>query len=68
LESITALNNGMVDFAGTMLFTCHDHQLTHTVANRILELGPKGYLDKLMNFDDYITDDRVKTQKKAIYA
>lgn len=68
LESITALNNGMVDFAGTMLFTCHDHQLTETVANRILELGPKGYLDKLMNFDDYITDERVKTQKTAIYA
>ena len=58
----------MVDFTGTMLFTCHDHQLTETVANRILELGPKGYLDKLMNFDDFITDERVKTQKKAIYA
>ena len=68
LESITALNNGMTDFAGTMLFTCHDHQLTETVANRILELGPKGYLDKLMDFDDYITDERVKTQKKAIYS
>ena len=67
LESITALNNGMVDFTGTILFTCHDHQLTQTVANRILELGPKGYLDKLMNFDDYITDERVKAQKNEIY-
>lgn len=67
LESITALNNGMVDFAGTILFTCHDHQLTQTVATRILELGPKGYLDKLMNFDDYITDERVKAQKNEIY-
>jgi len=67
LESITALNNGMVDFAGTILFTCHDHQLTQTVANRILELGPKGYLDKLMTFDDYITDERVKAQKNEIY-
>ncbi|MEA5459846.1 ATP-binding cassette domain-containing protein [Arcicella sp. LKC2W] len=67
LESITALNNGMVDFAGTILFTCHDHQLTQTVATRILELGPKGYLDKLMTFDDYITDDRVKAQKNEIY-
>jgi ATPase subunit of ABC transporter with duplicated ATPase domains len=67
LESITALNNGMVDFTGTILFTCHDHQLTQTVANRILELGPKGYLDKLMTFDDYITDERVKAQKNDIY-
>ncbi|MEA5402689.1 ATP-binding cassette domain-containing protein [Arcicella sp. DC2W] len=67
LESITALNNGMVDFTGTILFTCHDHQLTQTVANRILELGPKGYLDKLMNFDDYITDAKVKEQKEKIY-
>ena len=67
LESITALNNGMVDFTGTILFTCHDHQLTQTVANRILELGPKGYLDKLMSFDDYITDAKVKEQKEKIY-
>ncbi|MCU0467354.1 MAG: ATP-binding cassette domain-containing protein [Arcicella sp.] len=67
LESITALNNGMVDFAGTILFTCHDHQLTQTVANRILEISPKGYLDKLMTFDDYITDERVKAQKKELY-
>lgn len=67
LESITALNNGMVDFAGTMLFTCHDHQLTQTVANRMLELGPKGYLDKLMTFDEFITDERVKQQKEQIY-
>lgn len=67
LESITALNNGMVDFTGTILFTCHDHQLTQTVANRILELGPKGYLDKLMTFDDYISDAKVKEQKAKIY-
>jgi ATPase subunit of ABC transporter with duplicated ATPase domains len=67
LESITALNNGMVDFAGTILFTCHDHQLTQTVATRILELGPKGYLDKLMTFDDYISDAKVKEQKEKIY-
>lgn len=67
LESITALNNGMVDFAGTILFTCHDHQLTETVANRILEIGPKGCLDKLMTFDEYITDSHVKVQKEKIY-
>ena len=67
LESITALNNGMVDFAGTLLFTCHDHQLTETVANRMLEIGPKGCLDKLMTFDEYITDSHVKVQKEKIY-
>jgi len=67
LESITALNNGMVDFVGTILFTCHDHQLTETVANRILEIGSKGFLDKLMTFDEYITDSNVKVQKEKIY-
>ncbi len=67
LESITALNNGMVEYSGTMLFTCHDHQLTQTVATRILELGPKGFLDKLMTFDDYIADEKVKVQKEKIY-
>jgi ATPase subunit of ABC transporter with duplicated ATPase domains len=67
LESITALNNGMVDFVGTILFTCHDHQLTETVANRILEIGSKGCLDKLMTFDEYITDSQVKVQKEKIY-
>jgi ATPase subunit of ABC transporter with duplicated ATPase domains len=67
LESITALNNGMTEFTGTILFTCHDHQLTETVANRILEIGSKGHLDKLMNFDDYITDAKVKEQKEKIY-
>jgi ATPase subunit of ABC transporter with duplicated ATPase domains len=67
LESITALNNGMVDFTGTILFTCHDHQLTETVANRMLEIGSKGFLDKLMTFDEYITDSNVKVQKEKIY-
>lgn len=67
LESITALNNGMVEYSGTMLFTCHDHQLTQTVATRIVELGPKGFLDKLMTFDDYIADEKVKAQKEKIY-
>jgi ATPase subunit of ABC transporter with duplicated ATPase domains len=67
LESITALNNGMVEFTGTMLFTCHDHLLTQTVASRVIELGSKGFLDKLMTFDEYISDDKVKAQKEKIY-
>ena len=66
LESITALNNGMVEFPGTMLFTCHDHQLTNTVANRVIELGAKSNLDKLMTYDEFITDPTVKAQRAAL--
>jgi ATPase subunit of ABC transporter with duplicated ATPase domains len=57
----------MEEYDSNILFTCHDHQLTNSVANRIVELAPKGCLDKLMSFDDYLTDDRVKEQKKALY-
>jgi ATPase subunit of ABC transporter with duplicated ATPase domains len=66
LESITALNNGMIEFPGTMLFTCHDHQLTDTVANRVIEIGSKGHLDKLMTYDEFITDSTVKAQRAAL--
>jgi len=67
LESIQALNKGMEDYESTILFTSHDHQLTNTVANRIIELGPKGCLDKLVSFDDYLTDEKIKEQRKTIY-
>ncbi len=66
LESITALNSGMEEFPGTILFTCHDHQLTQTVATRIIEIGKKGHLDKLMTYDEYIDDEQVKAQKLKI--
>lgn len=66
LESITALNNGMNDFKGTILFTTSDHTLAQTVANRIIELTPKGNLDKLMEFDDYISSETVKAQRQAL--
>ncbi|MFL0205296.1 ATP-binding cassette domain-containing protein [Aquirufa sp. 2-AUSEE-184A6] len=66
LESITALNNGMIEFPGTILFTCHDHQLTNTVANRVIEIGSKGQLDKLMTYDEFITDPAVKAQRAAL--
>lgn len=62
LESITAFNNSLMDFPGTVLFTSHDHQFTETVANRIVELTPNGCLDKLMGFDDYLSDERVAAQ------
>lgn len=67
LESIQALNKGMEDFDSNILFACHDHQLTNSVANRIIEIGPKGCLDKMMTFDEFLTDERIKGQRKDIY-
>lgn len=67
LESITALNNGMSDFKGTILFTSRDHELTQTVANRIIEITPKGVIDKLMSYDEYISSDTIKEQRKSMY-
>lgn len=68
LESITALNNSLSDFPGTIIFTSHDHTFTHTIANRVIELTPGGILDKLMTYDEYLEDSRVKEQKEAMYA
>jgi ATPase subunit of ABC transporter with duplicated ATPase domains len=67
LESITALNNGLKDFKGTVLFTSHDHQFVQTVANRIIELTPNGFIDKLMTYDEYLTDENLKQQRQAMY-
>ncbi|MDR3678367.1 MAG: ATP-binding cassette domain-containing protein [Flavipsychrobacter sp.] len=67
LESITALNNGMKDFKGTILFTTRDHELAQTVADRILEITPNGLIDKEMSFDEYMTSDRVKVQRAEMY-
>jgi len=67
LESITALNNGMKDFKGTILFTTRDHELANTVADRILELTPNGLIDREMTFDEYMTNDRVKAVRAEMY-
>ncbi len=67
LESITALNNGMKDFKGTILFTTRDHELANTVADRVLELTPNGLIDREMTFDEYVTNDRVKAVKAEMY-
>lgn len=67
LESITALNNGMKDFKGVIIFTSRDHELTETVANRVIEITPKGVLDKMMDYDQYISSDVVKQQKAELY-
>lgn len=67
LESIQAFNNGLRDFDGTVLFTSHDHQFVQTVANRVIEIGPKGHLDKLMEYDQYIEDPKVAAQQALIH-
>ncbi len=67
LESITALNNGMKDFRGTILFTSRDHELANTVANRILEITPSGLIDREMSFDEYMTNNRVKEVRAEMY-
>lgn len=66
LESIQALNNSLRDFKGTILFTSHDHSLTETVANRIIEISPNGMLDKLMDYDEYIADPKIQEQREAL--
>src|SRR5688572_5387930 len=68
LESITAFNNALKDFPGTVLFASHDHEFTNTVANRIIEITPNGFIDKLMTYDEYIDNEKVAEQKEALYA
>lgn len=67
LESIQAFNNNLVTFKGNILFSSHDHEFIQTVANRIIELTPKGTIDKLMNYDEYIYDDQIKELKEKMY-
>jgi ATPase subunit of ABC transporter with duplicated ATPase domains len=68
LESIQAFNNGLRDFPGTVIFTSHDHEFTQTVANRIIEIGPNGFVDKLMSYDEYTSSEKVMEQKEMLYA
>jgi ATPase subunit of ABC transporter with duplicated ATPase domains len=68
LESITALNNGMKEFQGTILFTSHDHELVNTVANRIIELTPSGVIDKMMSYDDYLADAKIAQLQAELYS
>jgi ATPase subunit of ABC transporter with duplicated ATPase domains len=68
LESITAFNNALKDFPGTVLFTSHDHEFTQTVATRIIEITPNGHIDRLMSYDEYISSEVINSQKEALYA
>ncbi len=67
LESITAFNNSLIDFKGTVLFTSHDHQLMQTVANRIIELTPNGIIDRITTYDEYINDEKIKNLRNQMY-
>ena len=68
LESIQAFNNNLIQFKGNILFASHDHEFINTVADRIIELTPKGTIDKLMTYDDYIYDEAIKAKKAELYA
>ncbi|MFD0963909.1 ABC-F family ATP-binding cassette domain-containing protein [Pseudofulvibacter geojedonensis] len=68
LESITAFNNSLKNFKGTVLFTTHDHEFCQTVANRIVEITPNGVIDKYSTFDDYMNDPKIKEQREKMYA
>ena len=66
LESITAFNNSLTDFSGTVMFTSHDHTFTQTIANRILELTPNGCIDRTCSYDEYLASDKVSELKSAL--
>lgn len=68
LESITAFNNSLKQFKGTIIFTTHDHEFAQTVANRIVELTPTHTIDRYLTFDDYMTDSAIKEQRQKLYA
>ncbi len=66
LETITALNNSLINFKGNILFTSHDHTFTQSVATRIIEIGPNGFVDSLKEFDEYIKDEHLQSQRAAL--
>ena len=68
LESITAFNNSLNNFKGSVLFTTHDHEFAQTVGNRILELTPNGAIDRYMTFDEYLEDEKIKELRKKMYS
>jgi ATPase subunit of ABC transporter with duplicated ATPase domains len=67
LESIQSFNEQCIDYKGIVLLTSHDHTFMHTTANRIIELTPKGIIDRLLSFDEYLEDDRVKFMRDEMY-
>lgn len=67
LEAITALNNGLIDFKGIIMFNSHDHQFVNTIANRIIEFTPNGIIDRMMPFDEYLVDEGVAELRDSLY-
>ena len=67
LESIQAFNNTLISFKGNVLFSSHDHEFIHTVANRVIELTPGGTIDRIINYDDYITDPKIAELREKYY-
>lgn len=67
LESIQALNNSLIKFNGTVLFSTHDHEFAQTVADRIIELTPKGVIDRQVSFDEYLSDSKIRELREAYY-
>ncbi|MFD1172570.1 ABC-F family ATP-binding cassette domain-containing protein [Oceanobacillus picturae] len=68
LESITSLNNGLIKFKGSILFTSHDHQFVESIANRLIEITPSGIVDKEMSYDEYVADKKLQKEIAAMYA
>jgi ATPase subunit of ABC transporter with duplicated ATPase domains len=68
LESITSFNDNMITFPGVVFLSTHDHQFMQTVCNRIIEITPNGMIDKLMTYDEYLEDERVKATRAELYA
>ena len=67
LEAIQSLNEGLIAFSGVLLFSSHDHEFIQSIANRIVEITPNGVIDRMMSFDDYISDDTISEQRKKLY-
>jgi ATPase subunit of ABC transporter with duplicated ATPase domains len=67
LEAITAFNNALINFKGTLLFSTSDHHFAQSLANRVIELTPKGIIDRYLNFDEYMTDPKIKELRKNMY-
>jgi ATPase subunit of ABC transporter with duplicated ATPase domains len=68
LESITAFNNSLKNFKGTVLFTTHDHEFAQTLANRVIELTPNGVIDRYMTFEEYMGNKKIKEQREKMYS
>ncbi len=67
LEAIQSLNEGLIAFPGVLLFSSHDHEFIQSIATRIVEITPNGIIDRMMSFDDYISDDQVSELRKKMY-